>query len=68
MLHQLKVNLCWDQVTPEDLPQEHLEGRIQPFLANFVPFFHPSWLTITYKLGKVTDSPDSRKALWLLGF
>lgn len=27
----------------------------RPFLANVVPFFHPSWLSIIYRLGKVPE-------------
>lgn len=47
----------------EELPQEDLKERVLQFLTHFVPFFHPSWLSITYRLGKFSDSFYPRKVL-----
>lgn len=47
----------------EELPQEDTKERIIPFLTHFVPYFHPSWLSSVYRLGKSTDSPYPRKVL-----
>lgn len=47
----------------EELLQEYLKERVLHFLTHFVPFFHPSWLSIVYRLGKSTDRPYPRKVL-----
>lgn len=51
----------------EELPGEDLKGRLVPFLSHFVPYFHPNWLSIVYRLGKVGDdlssSPSPRKVM-----